>query len=378
MGMSVLFTGDLSLSGVFRRRFESGASVFSPDLIDVIRSCDHTVCNLEGPATTRPHDIRPDVDTVTPPDGIPYLKDAGLDIFNLANNHMFDCDVDGFVDTVSAIEQAGGRCFGAGLDLDRASRILYLKRDDVTVALIGTCFYENRLIARKHQPGIFWEGNRRVLERRIRQARQNADWVVVNSHGREEYTRVPLPYRRRQIHRYLEQGADLVIAHHSHVAQGMEKIGRKMAFYSLGNFAFDGPGQDTLPYTGVAFLPKILFDKTTFGVELIPTTMDRNRGVVDIGDSAFLTEVERLSDFEHMQRKWRDEAYRIVVTERRKGTSASPEATGVAVRKTPVDKLKRFLYLAGKIGQAVRCRYRRNLYGGALLAMVIDRKRNPS
>ena len=39
--------------------------------------------------------------------------------------------------------------------------------------------------------------------------------------------------------KFSELGADLVVGHHPHVVQGIEKINNTLVFYSLGNFIFD-------------------------------------------------------------------------------------------------------------------------------------------
>ena len=58
-------------------------------------------------------------------------------------------------------------------------------------------------------------------------------------HGGDEFFHVPMPYIRKQLKGYLDWGCDIVVAHHPHVVQGYEMLGKKAIFYSLGNFIFD-------------------------------------------------------------------------------------------------------------------------------------------
>lgn len=69
-------------------------------------------------------------------------------------------------------------------------------------------------------------------------ARGKADYVIVSFHwGREASTTVQA-YQRDTAHRAIDAGADVVIGHHPHVLQGVERYRRGIIFYSLGNFAF--------------------------------------------------------------------------------------------------------------------------------------------
>lgn len=41
-------------------------------------------------------------------------------------------------------------------------------------------------------------------------------------------------------HKIIDEGADLIIGHHPHVLQGIERYKGKMIVYSMGNFCFGG------------------------------------------------------------------------------------------------------------------------------------------
>ena len=94
--LRILFTGDLSITGVFRERVRQGSEIFDRAILDLFAQHDFTVVNLEGPATTVPCVFRPDLNIVSPPETVGYLAKKGITIFNCANNHIFDCGFDGF------------------------------------------------------------------------------------------------------------------------------------------------------------------------------------------------------------------------------------------------------------------------------------------
>ena len=93
-------------------------------------------------------------------------------------------------------------------------------------------------------------------------------WCVVVSHGGEEFTSMPSPYTRDRYLRYLELGADVVVAHHPHVPENYELFpDGKAIFYSLGNFIFDTDYQRAHLYTDTGVLLKLIFTEEKMDFE---------------------------------------------------------------------------------------------------------------
>lgn len=77
--------------------------------------------------------------------------------------------------------------------------------------------------------------------RAIRDARRQADWVVVSIHSHEiegSNLEVPAEFFPVFARQCIDEGADVVIGHGPHVLQGMEMYKGKPIFYGLGNFIF--------------------------------------------------------------------------------------------------------------------------------------------
>jgi poly-gamma-glutamate synthesis protein (capsule biosynthesis protein) len=63
--------------------------------------------------------------------------------------------------------------------------------------------------------------------------------VIASIHTGIELCGLPEPYFRVLARRLIDAGAALVVGHHPHVPQGVERYGRGLIAYSLGNFLFD-------------------------------------------------------------------------------------------------------------------------------------------
>jgi len=83
----------------------------------------------------------------------------------------------------------------------------------------------------------------------IRNARREADWVIVSIHAHESKgDGQPADFVKVFAHAAIDAGADVFAIHGPHDAfRGIEIYKGKPIFYSLGNFAFDGDTQPFLP-----------------------------------------------------------------------------------------------------------------------------------
>src|SRR5690606_34911013 len=75
----------------------------------------------------------------------------------------------------------------------------------------------------------------------IQEAKSQSDFVLVIVHGGHEYYNLPSLRMQKQYRFYIDNGADLVVGHHSHCISGMETYKNKKIYYSLGNFLFTKP-----------------------------------------------------------------------------------------------------------------------------------------
>jgi poly-gamma-glutamate synthesis protein (capsule biosynthesis protein) len=78
---------------------------------------------------------------------------------------------------------------------------------------------------------------------RLREAigtlKTKVDYLVVSMHAGTEYTHQPNEAQQTFARAAIEAGADMIIGHHPHWVQRIEKYQGRYIFYSLGNFIFD-------------------------------------------------------------------------------------------------------------------------------------------
>ena len=170
----------------------------------------------------------------TSPEAGKYLKEAGFDIMSVANNHTLDMGQEGFEKTLSVLESHGIAYIG-GARGDEPPRGLIVERNGVTFGFLG---YTSGMF--RSPPGVTVSRlKRKAVIDDIRRLKDRCDHVVVSLHWGVENVYYPSPAQVRLAHDLIDNGATLILGHHSHTIQGLERYKDGLIAYSLGNFQFD-------------------------------------------------------------------------------------------------------------------------------------------
>ncbi|WP_035187462.1 CapA family protein [Alteribacter aurantiacus] len=168
------------------------------------------------------------------------VKQAGFTHVNLANNHMSDYGIVGMYDTLETFNRLDIPTTGAGLNIDQAREIHYEQVNGMTVATLGfnDAYMTNERRATATQEGVVPMEPEYVIED-IKEANENADFVIVHAHWGEEYDNTVHPRQRELAEAMAQAGADVIAGHHAHTLQPIEVIDNTVVIYGLGNFVFD-------------------------------------------------------------------------------------------------------------------------------------------
>ena len=121
----------------------------------------------------------------------------------------------------------------------------------------------------------------------IHEIKKICRWCVVVVHGGNEFYSVPIPEIRKKIQNILSLGADVIVCHHPHVVQGYEfyENGKKIIFYSLGNFLFDTDYQRCQRNTKIGCLLKIYFYKNHFDFSYLGVNIGKGpNGPIEVSE----------------------------------------------------------------------------------------------
>jgi poly-gamma-glutamate capsule biosynthesis protein CapA/YwtB (metallophosphatase superfamily) len=172
-------------------------------------------------------------------------RHSGMDVLNLANNHVGDYGTEAMLDTVRAVERMDMKAVGAGGNLNRALQPQVVERLGLRVAFVG--FSEIAPVefaASGDRPGTAW-ADPGSIARAVQAARRRADVVVATFHWGIEKAALESAAQQALAQAAVDAGAQLVIGAHPHVLQPLRREGAALVAYSLGNFVFGAASSDT-------------------------------------------------------------------------------------------------------------------------------------
>ena len=274
---TLLATGDSAL--VRRMHFvveEHGAEWPLQGLHRRIRAADIAMTNLETVITTRgdlfPKHGRNPYYFRGRPELLDILTSAGFDVVATANNHTMDYGPEAVDQQAEILEASGIAHAGSGSDLEAASRPVYIRSGEVTLALVSLYIGGGRMAAAAERAGVFQvrrdDEVLEVVRGPYEEARQQADVVVFSPHWGGNYTEAPSESRRELARELIDLGFDAILGHSAHQLHGMEIYDGRPIIYDMGNFIADWSG-DERARKGAIF--ELEFDQRGFSaIRVIP------------------------------------------------------------------------------------------------------------
>lgn len=277
---SIVFTGDIGFDRYMAGKWTDGELLDRP-ILDFFHSAEHVVANVEGALLAAEDNGSHGAFFHTmDPAATSLLQKINADIWNISNNHIMDAGPEGLDNTRRIAAELGCRTIGAGRNQTEASEPVYLDEAG-GIGMFGVAYQAECVPATAATPGVFRWDDLELIGTRIREIKARCRWCVIVAHGGEEFAALPNPYTRDRYKKFLELGADVVVAHHPHVPENYELFDDgKAIFYSLGNFIFDTDYQRAHRYTDDALLLKLSFTEQAMTFEALGTKIVRGEEVI--------------------------------------------------------------------------------------------------
>ena len=202
------------------------------------------------------------------------LKDFNFKILSLANNHALDQGVDGLEGTNALLDDLGIQHIGTGKNMAEAWRPAITNANGIKICFVGASYASANDGGKSTNDYVARIEDLENLKLQIKNSKSLCDFVVASIHAGTEYTTKPNQDQKDFAHAAINFGADMVIGHHPHWVQTIERYcphplltsplkgeesavplprgegqgegdaglgcsNPKYIFYSLGNFIFD-------------------------------------------------------------------------------------------------------------------------------------------
>jgi poly-gamma-glutamate synthesis protein (capsule biosynthesis protein) len=245
-GFTLIASGDVLPHGpVLERARAYGRRVGQPydfrpmfaDLRPIVAGADLAVCHLEVPLSPTGQDISSWPAFNAPPQLAAALRWAGYDACSTASNHSMDQGPQGVAGTLAVMDAAGLGHPGMARTGHEADQTTMLEVRGLRVGLLSYTYGLNSGRLPPDRPWLVKTIDPRRILADARAARQaGAQFVVVLLHWGQEYQSTPTPFQRELARRLLAAPeVDLILGHHVHVVQPIERVGSKWVAYGMGN-----------------------------------------------------------------------------------------------------------------------------------------------
>jgi poly-gamma-glutamate synthesis protein (capsule biosynthesis protein) len=212
------------------------------DLRPVISGADLAICHLETPLAPAGGPFQGFPTFSAPPQVATALARVGYDTCSTASNHTLDQGEAGVTRTIDALVAAGlGWAGSARSAADAATPVVReVALDDGQTVQVGHLSYTFGFNGLSPPRGKEWIANRidadRIVAEAVAARAAGAEIVVLSVHWGTEYQVDPDGEQLNLADRLAGSGEiDLILGHHAHVVQPVEKIGDAWVVYGMGN-----------------------------------------------------------------------------------------------------------------------------------------------
>ncbi|MGL5562282.1 MAG: CapA family protein [Tannerellaceae bacterium] len=231
--MKIAFLGDIGLFGKFDlSNNQINYKEYFADVKMVLDNCDHIIGNLETPFITSHKPVGAKSAYIgSNTCSVELLKYLGIDIVNLANNHLFDFGRSSYLLTKKILEEYNIKYFGVE---DISFKVI---NQNNKLAFSGYCCYSSNPI------GLGKDGvntlNYPAVYSNMKKFAYSGFLNILSVHAGQEHVNMPNRDHIKFARKLANEFDYIYYGHHPHVLQGFESYKDSLIAYSLGNFCFD-------------------------------------------------------------------------------------------------------------------------------------------
>ncbi len=224
---------DRNFFSVYNKQKKDG--YFLQNVKPIFEKDDMTIVNFEGTLSSRGSRVDKKWAFRGKPSYINILTKGSVEAVAFANNHVRDYGEISYTDTIDTFKKAD---------------IVYSSYRKIGIyetkgKKIGMISIQEVGVAKDVYEKILTDALKEIKSKKV-------DLIIVSFHWGIERTSIPTKAQVDLSRMAIDGGANLVLGHHPHVLQPIEKYKNAYIVYSLGNFCFGGntnpPDKDTMIY----------------------------------------------------------------------------------------------------------------------------------
>jgi poly-gamma-glutamate capsule biosynthesis protein CapA/YwtB (metallophosphatase superfamily) len=221
---------------------ESGREFDFKPMFDEVRGlisgADAAICHLEVPISRNNQFLSTYPLFNAPRELAVAIKDAGYDSCSTASNHALDNGQEGVSATLDVLDDAGVMHDGTARSRRESLEPAILDVNGLKVAHLSYTYGLNGVEGRPEPRWLVELADAGRILKEAKAARAaGAEFVVVSLHWGIEYQSDPSEFQRSLAKKLLASpDIGVIVGHHAHVVQPIDRVKKKYVVYGVGNF----------------------------------------------------------------------------------------------------------------------------------------------
>lgn len=236
-------TGDVMLGRAVNEFLDIKRSFSYPwgNVLPLLKKNDLNIINLETTLTISEKKVPKVFNFKASPDKVECLKIANIGVVNLANNHILDFSVEGLIETIEVLNNAGIKHVGAGMNINEAKKPVIIEKDGIKLGILGYTDYEQNWKATEKKPGVnlIEIGDIKKIKDDILLLKKHVDFIIISIHWGPNMRQRPTEEFKKFAHQIIDSGVNIIHGHSAHIGQGIEVYNSGLILYDTGDFVDD-------------------------------------------------------------------------------------------------------------------------------------------
>lgn len=235
---SIILLGDIAFNGLISEQPEKNTERFSL-VAPFLQEADLVFANLEVPVKVADvkNEYKNFIHYSQPEPTEQLLKLLNIGCVSLANNHIYDCKMDGLQATINLLDELGIYHTGAGWKQEHIEPVIIEKEDQ----RIGFLAYVDKSTNSKTESFSellinYFEVDKVLSD--VTKLKREVDKIICSIHWGVDYSYYPTSEQVSIAHRLVDNGVDIIMGHHPHTLQPFENYNNGIIFYSMGGLTF--------------------------------------------------------------------------------------------------------------------------------------------
>jgi poly-gamma-glutamate synthesis protein (capsule biosynthesis protein) len=270
----ITFGGDFMIDyRIYKKKLYKKLHKVYKYIFHIFQNSELNICNLEAPISKKGKPYKKEYIFFQPRIAVNILKKLNIKAVSLANNHILDYGISGFLETLEILKKANIKFFGAGKDIFSSKNGIIFDIKGEKIAILGfSNVYPKNFFIDFLKPGVI-PAYLYVMKEAISKAKEESDLVIVFLHWGKEYHKYPTENQIFLAHKVIEFGADIIIGQHTHNIQPIEIYKNRIIFYSIGNLIFTTKD----PRADYSLIVKLIYTPSHIAFLLIPIITNNNK-----------------------------------------------------------------------------------------------------